>query len=494
MNVAFSLREAYPAAHSFGLMPFRFARVPGLSDKVLITSDAGQHAFLSEAEFRALIHGQLSVGDPLADVLEAKHFIYRGDPSLAIRLSAAQLRTRKSFLRGGPSLHIFVVTLRCDHSCQYCQVSRHGGADGSFDMSDVDAEQAVARLFESPARELTVEFQGGEPLMAFPRIRSIVEAITAHNLAEQRRIAFTLTSTLHHLDDDMLAFFREYGFHISTSLDGDAALHDANRPHPSGEAHRRTLLAIDRVRDALGASAVSALTTITQRSLNHPERIVDEYARLGFESIFLRPLSPFGFAARARRKLGYTPEAFATFYERAFDHIVALNRAGTPMEEVYAAILLRSILTPYPTNYVDLRSPVGSGFGALVYNYDGGVFASDEGRMLHEMGDDALRLGHVSQPYAELMRSDTMRLLAASGLAETMPGCADCVFVPYCGADPASALAQHGEPFGHRAFSEHCKRHTAMFQLLFRRLSEGDDDVRRILLGWALAKALEEVA
>ncbi|MBX9825362.1 MAG: His-Xaa-Ser system radical SAM maturase HxsB [Xanthobacteraceae bacterium] len=494
MNLAFSPPDVYRATDTFGLMPFRFARMPGLAGKVLITSDTGEHAFLSEAEFHALIHGSLRDDDPLLEALETRHFIYRGDPSVAVRLSAAQLRTRKSFLRGGPSLHIFVVTLRCDHACHYCQVSRHGGADGRFDMSEADAEQAVARLFEAPARELTVEFQGGEPLLAFGRIRSIVEAITARNAIERRRIAFTITSTLHHLDDEMLAFFREHGFHISTSLDGDSALHDANRPHPSGEAHRRTLLGIDRVRSAVGVSAVSALTTITQRALEHPERIVDEYARLGFKSIFLRPLSPFGFAARARRKLGYAPQAFTAFYERAFKHIVALNRSGTRMEEVYAAILLRSILTPYPTSYVDLRSPVGSGFGALVYNYDGGVFASDEGRMLHEMGDDALHLGHVSQRYDELMRSDAIRLLAASGLAEAMPGCADCAFVPYCGADPASTLAQRGEPFGHRAFSGHCQRHTALFQLLFCHLAEGDDEVKRILLGWALGKQVQEAA
>ena len=494
MNVAFSPREAYRAGGTFGLMPFRFARVLGLHDKVLITSDTGQYAFLTEPQFQDLIRQRLREDDPLTAALESKQFIYRGDPSLAIRLSAAQLRTRKSFLRGGPSLHIFVVTLRCDHSCHYCQVSRHGSTDGRFDLSRADAEQAVARLFESPARELTVEFQGGEPLLAFANIQALVKAIEARNAVEHRRIAFTLTSTLHHVDDEILAFLRDHRFHVSTSIDGDAPLHDANRPHPSGEAHRRTLLGIDRVRGALGASAVSALTTITQRALDHPERIVDEYARLGFESIFLRPLSPFGFAARSRRKLGYTPEAFAAFYQRAFDRILAINQTGQRMEEVYAAILLRSILTPFPTSYVDLRSPVGSGFGALVYNYDGGVYASDEGRMLHEMGDDALRLGHVSQPYAELMRSDAMRLLAASGLAEAMPGCADCAFVPYCGADPASALAQRGEPFGHRTFSEHCQRHTSLFQLLFRHLAAGRDDIMRVLLGWALGKPIQEAA
>src|SRR5262249_8386551 len=38
-----------------------------------------------------------------------------------------------------------------------------------------------------------------------------------------------------------------------------------------------------------------------------------------------------------------------------------------------------------PIFYVDLRNPAGIGLGTLVYNYDGKIFASDEGRMRAEM-------------------------------------------------------------------------------------------------------------
>ena len=56
--------------------------------------------------------------------------------------------------------------------------------------------------------------------------------------------------------------------------------------------------------------------------------------------------------------------------------------------EVYAQLLLQKMLTPFPTGYVDLQSPAGLGIGCVVYNYDGDVYASDEGRMLAEMKDD----------------------------------------------------------------------------------------------------------
>ena len=66
---------------------------------------------------------------------------------------------------------------------------------GRYDMSLETATAAVDRLFDSPSPHLTVEFQGGEPLLAFPVIRHIVELIQARNAHEGRRIDFSITST-----------------------------------------------------------------------------------------------------------------------------------------------------------------------------------------------------------------------------------------------------------------------------------------------------------
>jgi His-Xaa-Ser system radical SAM maturase HxsB len=469
----------------YRLLPFRFARIPGIDGRVLVTSEVGEFEFLSDDEFRAFIDGRLDRESDTYANLEARHFLAPGNPDTAIRLLAAKYRTRKSFLRGGPALHVFVVTLRCDHSCHYCQVSRRALGESRFDMSEETARAAIDRLFESPARTLTVEFQGGEPLAAFHRIRQITETIVERNRLAGKTLTFTITSTLQLATDEMLAFFREHGFHLSTSIDGPEWLHDANRPVPTRDSYRRTLAALERAREALGFDRVTALTTLTRRSLEHPEAIVDEYVRLGFRSVFLRPLSPFGFAVRSERKIGYSTQEFLAFYGRALDHIVDLNRKGTVIDEAYAGLLLAHILTPFPTGYTDLRSPTGSGLGALVYNYDGGVYASDEGRMLAETGDHTFRLGSVHDSYASLIGSDAFQLLLATGVAEVLPGCSDCAFLPYCGADPVFNLAREGDPVGNRPASDHCRKHTGLFNLLFRRLAEADPFVMRLFASWA---------
>lgn len=468
---------------SYRLLPFRFAEIDGHDDSILLTSEAGDFQFVTRRTLNALVAGKSLPAD-IADKLEARQLIARSNDDLAVRLLATKLRTRKSFLREGPSLHIFVLTLTCDHSCTYCQVSRSLDASDRFKMTAETAIRAVDRLFECPSNDLTVEFQGGEPLLAFDRLRQIVEAIELRNETARKNTNFTITSTLHHLNDEILTFLRDHRIHVSTSLDGPASIHNSNRPLPSRDSHVRTLSGIAKVRDTLGFENLSALTTLTARSLKEPQAIIDEYVRLGFRSIFLRPLSHFGFAARSRRRDEYRSDEFVEFYDRALSYILKLNREGHQIEEVYAGILLSSILTKYPTTYVDLRSPVGAGFGTLVYNYDGGVYASDEGRMLAEMGQHALRLGSVNQSYDELMRSDAIQLLAAAGLAESLPGCSDCAFVSYCGPDPASALSRSGEPVGHRATSEHCQRHLGLFKILFRHLRQRDPAVLKTFSEW----------
>jgi His-Xaa-Ser system radical SAM maturase HxsB len=451
---------------------------------VLVTSEVGEYEFLSEAEFQAVASGTLDPTSATYDDLQAKHFLVEGDPSTVVRLLAAKYRTKKSFLRYGPSLHIFVVSLRCDHSCHYCQVSRRSLDRSRFDMSGETALAAVDRLFESPSPNLTIEFQGGEPLLAFDRIRQITAAIIERNRTEHRAITFTMTSTLHFLTDEMLAFFQQYSFHISTSLDGPEWLHNDNRPNPTRDSYQRTVAALKRARQVLGIDRVAALTTLTRRSLEYSEAIIDTYVTLGFRSIFLRPLSPYGFAVRSEHRISYGMDDFLSFYRRALAYILKRNHEGTTIDEVYTAVLLTHILTPFPTGYVDLRSPTGSGLGVMVYNYDGSVYASDEGRMLAEMGDTTFRLGSVYDDYATLMQSEAMSLLLATGVAEVLPGCSDCAFLPYCGADPVFALAHQGDPVGHRPTSDHCRKQTGLFHILFEYLAEGDPEIIRTFLGW----------
>jgi radical SAM protein with 4Fe4S-binding SPASM domain len=97
------------------------------------------------------------------------------------------------------------------------------------------------------------------------------------------------------------------------------------------------------------------------------------------------------------------------------------------------------MLTNDDPGYVDLTSPAGIGIGALVYNYDGDVYASDEGRMLAEMGDKTFRLGNLhTDSYQDIILSEALLAPLEESFAESAPMCNDCAFEPFCGADPST--------------------------------------------------------
>jgi His-Xaa-Ser system radical SAM maturase HxsB len=292
----------------------------------------------------------------------------------------------------------------------------------------------------------------------------------------------------------MLDFCRQHQIYISTSLDGPAFIHNANRPRSGNDAYELTVRGITRVREALGHDAVSALMTTTRLSLEHPEAIVDEYVAQGFDHIFLRPISPYGFALRTQRRTGYERSAFLEFYRRAFERIIEVNQSGTDLVEIYAQILLTKILTPYATGYVDLQSPAGAGIGAVVYNYDGDVYASDEARMLAEMGDKTFRLGALgANSYEEIFGGPVLRRLVAESMTDALPGCADCAFQPYCGADPIENHATRGDIVGHRPTSDFCNRNMGLIKHLMRLLHGSDAFTRDLLEAWAYGVPVNEV-
>jgi radical SAM protein with 4Fe4S-binding SPASM domain len=148
-------------------------------------------------------------------------------------------------------------------------------------------------------------------------------------------------------------------------------------------------------------------------------------------------------------------------------------------------MVLTKILTPWPIGFVDLQSPSGAGIGVVVYNYDGDVYASDESRMLAEMGQHTFRLGNVLQDgYTEIFFGDTMQQIAAASCNESLAGCSDCAYQPYCGADPVRHFSTQGDIFGHRPSSGFCQKNMGVIKHLFNLLLSKDPELERIFWAW----------
>lgn len=469
---------------------FRYRKV---GSKYVVTTDHGTFCFLDEAQLNQLIHGRIKKGTELYQELRTKGFLL--DENLVDRV-ANDYERKYAYLFRGPVLHIIVVTLRCNEVCAYCHASRTDMAATEFDMSIPTAEKVVDLIMRAPSDTLTIEFQGGEPLANWEVVKHIVEYAKERSRQAGKRIMFSLVTNLSLMDEEKLKFILDNRLQVSTSLDGPKDLHDKHRKLFKGSAYDQTVYWMERLNTAYRDAGldptlyhVEALATITRDHLKRPKDLVDEYIARGCRAIFLRPLNPFGWATKTAQALGYTGQEFLDFYREALDYVIEKNRQGVEILERLAAIFLTKILTPDDPNYLDIRSPCGAGVGQIAYNHDGSIFTCDEGRMVFQQGDDAFKIGTVGvSDLRDVVTHDTVRSLMMASCLDSLPGCADCAYKPYCGTCPVYNYGEQGNIFPQNTTNDRCLIYKGIQDRLFEYLQSDDKELLDILNRWVVVK------
>ena len=123
-------------------------------------------------------------------------------------------------------MHIVVVTLRCNQRCHYCHASSQSVDDTRWDMSVKTARQVVDKIMSTPSPTVKIEFQGGEALLNFQVIRTIVKEAKRRNKKAKKDLSFEVCTNLTLMDDAILAYLKKEDISVSTSLDGPREIHD----------------------------------------------------------------------------------------------------------------------------------------------------------------------------------------------------------------------------------------------------------------------------
>jgi len=468
---------------SYFLLPFRFHRVT--PEKEIIVNEVGDFLIIPNGTFQRIVEKKIekeNEPDLFGDLI-ANFFISEEPIPPLIDVLATRFRTKKIFLNYFTGLHIFVISLRCEHTCHYCQVSRVTENKQKYDMPIEYIDKGIEIMFRSPNPHVTMEFQGGEALLAFENIKYAVEK--AEQIANKigKKITFVICTNLALVTEQILEYCKEHLILISTSLDGPKHVHDSNRNKPHASSYELAVAGIQLSRKILGHDQVSALMTTTKLSLDYPEEIVDEYFNFGFEGIFIRNISPYGFALRTE-KSKYKTDHFLRFYKKALNRVLEYNYKGHNFTEDLARIFLTKILTPFNVGYVDMQSPAGLINGVIVFNYDGCVYATDESRMLAEQNDFTFKLGTLNNTYKELLFGEKAQQISLIWSNEALSGCSECAFQQYCGADPVHNHATQGDMYGYRPTSDFCQKNMEIIRHLIE-LMESDVRIKKIFESWA---------
>src|SRR3989339_318112 len=425
---------------SLGCKNLAFFRFRNINNEYIITNDYGDYVFLSKNNFNDLMQGKLKKNSKIYQDLAKNNFI---KDKIDTEKVVAKYRTRKNYLFAGPSLHIMVVTLRCNHRCLYCHASARDMEDMEKDMTKETAKKTLDNIFKTTSGYIVIEFQGGEPLVNWPIIKFVVEEARRKNKKAKKELSLRLISNFSLMDEEKYQYLIKRGY----------------------------------------IWKIGAIVVISKYSLKNHKEIIDEYIKFGFSSLFLRPLNPFGFSHEVWSKINYSADEFIDFYKKSLDYIIERNLAGIYIVEKWAKTFLQKILTDNDPNMMEIRNPCGAGLGQLAYNYNGDVYTCDEGRMMSMMGDESFKIGSVKDDYEKIVTHTVTRTLCSASCLEGVAGCSNCAYLPYCGVCPIYNYFEQGNIFGQSATNDRCKINLAILDYLLLKL-KNDKIKKEVFLNW----------
>ena len=462
---------------NYKLIPFNFKE---LSGSKLAVNILGEYAFLTDKSLRKLVGGT----EKDSNILNKFSFSNK----IQFKRVVDKYRKNKRYLNGGTSLFIFVLTKGCNLDCIYCQASRLKYPKNVKNMSLSIAKLAVDFVFKSPQRNITIEFQGGEPLINYKVLKYIVERTRKMEKETDKNITFNLVTNLTLLSGEILQFILKNDVSVCTSLDGPKNVHDSNRPYSKGSSYDEVIKKVKFIHGEAKIRkkrlSVNAIQTTTRKSLGYPKEIIDSYTSLGLHSIYLRPLNKFGFASKTFEKIGYSPEEFLSFYKKSLNYIIKLNTKGYNIIEGTAQVFLNKIFSYNTIRNMDVMSPCGAGIGQIAINFDGDIYTCDEGRMVADMGDNAFRLGSIKNMlFKDLHNNDVTKIMCVASCLEGATRCRQCPYLPYCGICPIVNYTEEGNLFKNN--SRRCIINEGILDLLFKYIKKNDAKTIKLFKSWA---------
>jgi len=325
-------------------------------------------------------------------------------------------------------LMIKPVSGSCQLRCRYCfyeNVTESRAIRNYGAMSLATLETLVSRAISETDEELSFFFQGGEPTLAGPDFyRALIDLQKRYKreLGKDRLVVrYALQTNGIALDDEWCVFLAKHHFLVGLSLDGDKAVHDANRVDAAGRGTYDRVRKAARLLDRHGVE-YNLLCVVTREMARHGRRIYRELVREGFRYLqFIPCIEDFG-AAPGASPHALTVERYGRFLCDLFDEWYRDLQEGryTSVRHFDNWVHMLQGLPP------ETCSMSGQCVCYGVVEADGGVYPCDFYVL------DEWRLGSVLESsFAELLSGETARRFVEAS-KPIAARCRDCRHLALC--------------------------------------------------------------
>lgn len=337
------------------------------------------------------------------------------------RMLQEKYKTEGEEIRG--LVIVMKLTGACNIKCSYCYATPELiGGNTSTDL----AINTIAHAAYSHSGPIVIDLHGGEPLLMFDRIKTIVED------TEQRpyawRVRFNIQTNALLLNRHIARYLHTHKISIGISLDGRGDINDILRKDHDGKGtFDRAMKAIEMLREEnIPFGVISILTKV-----NHDKVIemFEFYKELNLTVVMCNALSLSG-RGNGKIHLLPSPNEYFESSKRILDWMIEHNSTNeTPMYEWDLSLMVQrvaGILDPAET--VCHNSPCGIGKETISVTPDGSVYPCD-----WLVGLDEYNMGNIKeQSLSDIMRNDGVLDQLRIPHTERVLECRECELNTIC--------------------------------------------------------------
>jgi uncharacterized protein len=175
------------------------------------------------------------------------------------------------------------VTEQCNLRCGYCVYNEpvtdkrdHGRKDMSLETAYKAIDYLNAHSYNR--EDVTIGFYGGEPLLRFPFLKSVLEY--AKFVIKDRELYFTLTTNGVMLTPEIAGFLADNNMRVLLSIDGPQEIHDLYRVDVGGKGtFSRAVQGLNNLAEAYGDTAKDKISFSIVYAPPFSERKLDSIAK-----------------------------------------------------------------------------------------------------------------------------------------------------------------------------------------------------------------------
>jgi uncharacterized protein len=181
--------------------------------------------------------------------------------------------------------YTLAVTCRCNLRCRYCYISKHTAT-----MSLDTVDNIIAFIFRHTPQHETIDigFFGGEPMLEFDLIKTIVQRIEQHEAFDASRMRYSIVTNGTIFSDAIAADLQKHRIAIGISCDGPPHAQNSSRIFPDGTGS--SAMVETTIRQALHFFPFLPVNAVyTPKTVEYLPDIVDYFYNLGVRNIYLNP-------------------------------------------------------------------------------------------------------------------------------------------------------------------------------------------------------------